>query len=468
MKKIVLFIVLCVLSSAIFAKGGGFGSTSFRSSGSSSGARVAIGSPKVAFKPSFKFGSTTASANKAPSTLFAKFKETNTNIAPNKRIVAGDLNKMFDRTYRTNRRASYYSGYTAPSYAQPMIAQHSSYGAFDALMMWSILDNMGDRKMYYNHQNDQGFQQWRADANQLCVNGNTDVCNKLEELDKDVNDLKAAGNKQDPTYITDGVDPGIYIADGVSAKEMGEIKICTGTQSSDYTRFALKLADSTKLNIKTVVTNGSIDNLTKMAQGSCDMAFAQEDALGSKDLVTVLDFDIKEQAILLCNTKSNIKTVKDLTDKNKIYVGSDQTGSLFTYNALINNKVGGIDKALLDTSKAAIMASVTIESEDNSCLFVVDTADAPYIKQMAVSGKTKIVAFNDKVDGYSQSYVDDDLYKSLTNDKYASWLGLWSKGTPVLTVKPLLVTTSRWVQDNPAILYDVLMINKQFLKKDIK
>lgn len=468
MKKIIVMftVLMLALSGDLFAKGGGFSGGRAASFGSRSFSTTGSKSSSSGGSKSFSFGSKSQSTVSAPSKLFETFKAANT--TPSKRVVASDINRMFDRSYRQNRRQSFYGGYTTPSYAQPIIMQHSNYGAWDSLMMWSMLDSISDRNMYYHHQNDPSFQSWRNDANQLCNQGNQEVCNKLKDLDKEVAEIKSKGVKQDPTYMTEGVDPNIYIADNVKYDDLGEVKICTGTMTSDYTRFANQIAEKTKLKIKTISTNGSMDNLSKMAHGDCDMAFTQSDTLVTQDLEKVFELDKSEQSMLLCNNNSGVKSVNDLNSDITVYVGSDQTGSQYTYDTLVSKKVGSFGKNLLNNSKSTVQASTIVDENDKSCLFVVDTFDAPYVKQMATVKKSHLVAFPDDVSGYTKSYIDDNAYKTLTQDKYSSWLGFWSKGTPVLSVKPVLVTTDAWAQNNPVILYDVMMLNKQYLRTELQ
>lgn len=465
----VIAALIMLLSMDSFAKGGGF-SGGGRSFGSSSFSRpsssISRASTSSSSSTGFKFGSSSGSKPSGKTTLFDSFKSRNT--APTKRVVASDLSGIFNKSYRTNRRTDFYSGYSIPSYAQPIIVQHSNYGAWDAMLLWSIMDNVGDRKMYYNHMNEPSFQSWRNDANSLCAQGNQEVCTKLKDLDKEVADLKQKGVKPDPTYITEGVDASIYLADNIKAEDIGEIKICTGTMTSDYTRFANQLKDKTKLKITPVYSNGSIDNLSKMAKGDCDIAFTQADTLVTEDLVKIFTLKKPEQTLLVCNAKSGVKTVNDLTDKHTVYIGSDQTGSHFTYDRLVNSKVGSFGKNIVNDTKPVIGAANTVDENDNACLFAVDTWDAPYIKQMAATKKSKLVAFTDDVKGYSKSYIDDDNYKTLTQDKYSSWFGFWSKGTPVLSVDAVLTTTATWEQNNPVALYDVFEINKQFLTSELQ
>lgn len=445
--------------SAAFSSSGGrsssFGSSSVRSSSTSSVSRSSSSSGKAS-----SFGSKTLSSSSNTTkntTLVERFKANNT--TPKK----PDFSTVFDRNAKVEKRKSFYSGYSpAPQY-QPIIVQHPNYGMFDAMLMWSMLDNMGDRQMYYHHRDEPSFKQWRSDAEKLCADGDKSICNKISELDADVSRLKSQNVKQDITYITDGVDPNIYTADGVSVKDIGEIKICTGTASSGYARFSKTLSDSLKLRVTNIATNGSIDNLDKLSKGYCDMAFAQSDTVTNDNLATALTLDKKEVLLLVCNNNSGVNNYVDLTDIHTIYVGSDQTGSQYTFNNLA--KQGFFNPLSIKNHRPTIEAAKLVETEDKSCLFAVDTWDAPYIMGLDASKKAQLVAIDRKSQYYKPVWVDKDHYINLTQPQFK---GMWKTGTDSLAVEPTLVATKEWVEKNSVVFYDILMLNRQYLQKNLK
>jgi TRAP-type uncharacterized transport system substrate-binding protein len=219
------------------------------------------------------------------------------------------------------------------------------------------------------------------------------------------------------------------------------------------------------LKVKTVATNGSIDNLYKLSTGVCDMAFTQSDALTSKELVTFLQLETKEDAMLICNKKSGVKELDDLTDKQKIYVGSDQTGSLFTFNNLLTKEVSELSKAKLDTSKPTIAAADAVNSEENSCLFSVTTYRSQYIKLLNEKNNALFVPIDAEQTGYQPVRMDWTDYKNLVQGNHNGW---FDGGSMTPAVYPVLVTTASWIEQNPVIYYDVLVINKDYLNKELK
>lgn len=384
-------------------------------------------------------------------TLFNNFKRNNTaTLQPKPASVDG----IFNRSYREQRKREYYNGYTPAPVYKTVIVQHPNYGVFDAMLMWSMLDNMSDRKMYYNHQSEPAFQQWRTDADALCRQGNADICAKLSSLDTEVKQLKTQGVAEDRTYVTPDIDPNIYTTDSVNAKELGEIKICTGSVNSDYTRFASTIGDKTKLQIKYISSNGSIDNLDKLAKGYCDMAFTQSDTLSNPELQRLLTLDTKEVAMLVC---SRAKTTAELSDNTTIYVGSDQTGSQFTWNKLNLNGFVRNDVPISD-------AASKLDNEKDACIFAVDTWNAPFIKQLDSKQVFHLVPI-EKVSGYLPVNLDQGHYSYLTQDKYKGW---FSGGTDTVAVSPVLVTTKTWMDANQTVVYDIIISDKKDLQGTVK
>lgn len=402
---------------------------------------------------SSSFGSKLFSTETKNNSLYESYKSKYS--APSKPVIATDINRIFDRKARQERRTSYYTNYHVPSYAPPV----TNYGMFDALMMWSILDNIGDRNMYYHHMNDPGFQTWRNDANNLCNQGNTEICKKLSDLDTDVNKLKAQGVKQDSTYITPGVDPDIYLSDSIKVETLGEIRICTGTASSDYSRFSQQFGDKTKLKIVNVPSSGSIDNLVKLANGTCDMAWAQSDTFVTDELVKLYELETTENTFLVCNNDANIKTINDIKPSHMIYIGNDQSGSEFTFNAI---KPKLFKDASITKIDRVISASDIVNKQPNACLFTMTTSDDPVLRQLT---HATMVPIEENITGYVRNKIPRREIKNIVPSKY-DWF--FSSGTPVLSVHPLLLTTKQWSQNNPIVVYDIMMTNRQYMVKEIK
>lgn len=464
MKKILIFVLLSFIATSSYGKGGGF--SGGRSGGFSSSARSSsISRPssfgKTSSTSSFSGGSIKSFSKRK---LYETFTSSQSSIAPSKKVISSDINKIFNRDYRVQRKQQFYTGY-AP---QPIYinAAPSNYGVWDAMLMWSILDNVGDRQMYYHHHDQPEMKQWRSDAQKLCDQGNKEVCDKLAELEREVDEQKAKGVKQDISYITPGVDPNIYSTTNVDVNSLPEVKICTGTLSSDYSRFANEIAANTKLKIKNVITNGSIDNLIKLSKGECHFAFAQNDTIVSDQLVKSITFDTLESALLVCHKDSGITSIKQISNKNTIYVGSDQNGSQFSLSQFIAH-IPQLELATINSSKPVIEAVDLLDKD--SCLFSMDTWNAPYISLLDKEDRARIVSFEDiEIKNYLNTELYGNSYINLTKKDKKHWWNSEKPNVHTLAVTPVLVTTKQWIETNPGIYYDVLMLNRNFLKEEIK
>ncbi len=419
----------------------------------------------------------------AAGVLYKDFQTRKANpINPSTKLDKAQMDKVFSPTYRSNRRSDYYGGYKpTPSqhYRETVYVNHSNgYGIWDLLLFESIMDNVGDRQMYYHHQSDPAFQSWRTDANAACAAGDKDVCEKLADLDKEMADYKAKGVKQNPNYVTPGVDPDIYEANNIDPKTLTEIKICTGAVGSDYSSYVGDITRVTKLKVKSISTNGSADNIAKLASGECDMAFVQDDLISTSGLIKVVTPNQLEAGMLICNKDSNIKTIADIDDKTTIFVGSDQTGSQFTLENL-RKLIPSLGKAQI-VNNIATMQAVSIlpssrlpttELSSKRCLFAVSTPDYTGFKELDKNTTTKFQAvplfskdFTDKSHGgYKLVNVDVSHYKTLTQDEYKSFGWGHPGGTDTIGISTSLVAPQNWIDQNKQ-LYDLLMLERQNLQ----
>jgi hypothetical protein len=107
-------------------------------------------------------------------------------------------------------RQRYYQNYQPPIY----INNYSrSYGLWDALFMWSILDHM-DHMTYYHHHQSPEWQNWRRDANTQAQQDPA-LAAKLLQLDNKVAALETQKVSVNPSYLPTNVKPEIVMAPNV-------------------------------------------------------------------------------------------------------------------------------------------------------------------------------------------------------------------------------------------------------------
>jgi hypothetical protein len=105
-------------------------------------------------------------------------------------------------------------GWSVPSYAYRSAPR---FGIWDGLFLWFLLDNLtrpGYADFFHNHQNDPGYQQWRAEADRLAAD-NADLRQKLSALDTKLADQK--DQPRDPNYLPPDTPREVAVADGTEA-----------------------------------------------------------------------------------------------------------------------------------------------------------------------------------------------------------------------------------------------------------
>ena len=103
-------------------------------------------------------------------------------------------------------------------------SSYSSFGMYDAMFLWMMLDHMDDRRyqeMAYNRSTDPGMVAWREEANKLAAD-NEELRVKLATMDAQLVNLDGA--PKNPDYLPDGVDPSIIVASNIVEEEIPEKK----------------------------------------------------------------------------------------------------------------------------------------------------------------------------------------------------------------------------------------------------
>ena len=89
------------------------------------------------------------------------------------------------RQYGPDRSSWFNSrGWSAPSPAY--YGGNRSFGVWDGLFLWSLLNNLGrsgSGDFFHNNQNDPGYQQWRQEADRQAKD-NAELRQKLDDLDR--------------------------------------------------------------------------------------------------------------------------------------------------------------------------------------------------------------------------------------------------------------------------------------------
>jgi hypothetical protein len=101
-------------------------------------------------------------------------------------------------------------GWSIPPYAYA----RPSFGLWNGVFLWFLLDTLtrpGHADWFYNHQNDPGYQQWRAEADRL-ARDNAELRAKLDQLDRDLAQKQEQGEPRNPDYLPPDTPPEVAAA----------------------------------------------------------------------------------------------------------------------------------------------------------------------------------------------------------------------------------------------------------------
>lgn len=128
------------------------------------------------------------------------------------RYVNVNRGSYYGRNSYYDRRSRYYDDFDY--HHRPYIYNHSSsFGMWDAVFMWALLDSIGSSNSHasqhvYHHQNDPGVQQWMQAAREE-ARENEELRMKLENMDREIAQMKTQGVPVDDAYLPEDVDPDI-------------------------------------------------------------------------------------------------------------------------------------------------------------------------------------------------------------------------------------------------------------------
>lgn len=351
---------------------------------------------------------------------FNKFKANSTNNTSRDNIA-----QSFNKT-RKIRRSEYLKSYRPPTY---VAAYPQNFGMWDSLMLWSILDNINDRAMYYNHKDDPGMKEWYAAAQEQAKT-NAELRDKLSKLDEYVKYMEQNKISPNSSYLpTDN--PDLWIN---SSTELTKITVCTSSNVDGYATFVKDISKYTQLSSEAIKTNGTLDNIEKLTKSECDLGIIQADAI-TTGLVKIKELGL-EPAILVCSNKHS--------DEKIVYVAENETGSQHTLNK-VKDSINATNVMISHTASDAVMNA----NENNSCMFTVSNPSSASLK-FADALKMKLIPISTH-ENYIDVIIDDTRYKNM-------------KSVDTIATKTLLVTTNNWIANHKEV-YDKILTGLTGLTK---
>ncbi|MDE2825032.1 MAG: hypothetical protein OXI89_02095 [Gemmatimonadota bacterium] len=362
-------------------------------------------------------------------------------------------------------RDSYYGGmgWRTPGYA---FMSYPSFGMWDALFMWSMLDMMSSRRHYavaHHHANDPGYQEWRGEAERLAED-NAELRAKLDELDKQVATLE--GTPRDPEYLPPGVTPAIALAAEVVATadpNQPRITVNTGVANGNYHRFGQILQSHLPdFDVMLETTAGSEENLNNLVRNQVDAILVQSDILNSylrrnpdaeNQLVGLQSTLYTEYVQLIVNEDSGIASVSDLEPNTHIvYVGPRGSGTHRAWEGFVlqdprygefNTRFAGYEEALSQVAGDANAVMLFVAGLNSELLKDADRQYGLQLSMVAVDEhyfSTAVDQFGNTI--YEVATIPHETYPELQE----GWLfGYFDSSVETLTVDAILILSKQWV-----------------------
>lgn len=282
--------------------------------------------------------------------------------------------------------------------------------------------------------------------------------------------LAAVATTASAQYRPPGALPPQQAGSGAQAQKP-VVKVCTGKQDGVYFYASQMMAKfGQSFLVQPILTQGSLENTQRITDGSCDVAFAQNDAIRVyKDLDARANANIdrgmplyKEYVHLLCNRESGITKLSHLRKGHVVAIGSDGSGSQVVWEALkkIDKSYGEIEVS----NKEGIRALTAIQDgSEVTCLLYVGGLGNGFLKRDAqkFADKVVLVNINEGVDKEKDAKGRPIYtYEAIPNGTYGKLMpgGMMWGTTQVSTfaVDAVVIANSQWIDRN-ATLYDTVL-----------
>ncbi|MDA9982369.1 TAXI family TRAP transporter solute-binding subunit [Gammaproteobacteria bacterium] len=248
-----------------------------------------------------------------------------------------------------------------------------------------------------------------------------------------------------------------------------DLRLCTASAIGNYYASGQEISRQVKLfgiTVELMETDGSMDNLKKMAANECDAGIVQIDAyLVYQEAHKDERLDIRrpqhlydEFLHLVCRTDSGIDSIEDLADQaesHTLLVGPPQSGSAVTWQSL----------ALMDASYSEVKtgeqggknALELVQDAQASCLIFVSGLRSEYSSMINQSGsQLKLVTIDDS-DLSKATFAGHPIYtfKDISAETYPN---LQAGGAvESLFVRAIFIVNSAWAEAFPSafnVLFD--------------
>lgn len=256
----------------------------------------------------------------------------------------------------------------------------------------------------------------------------------------------------------------------------------SGSEAGNYywvgSNLSTRLKGSVQVNVHQ--TSGSINNLDKLSDSSCDAAFVQNDALlvytaKNPRLISQIERagDLyKEYVHLLCNKEVKASRITELKADTTIAIGPLGSGSSVTWEGFVQ-----ADKkryGTIPTSTLSGLRALNAVAEGNSvqCMIFTASPGSSFMVNDAQSraDKVKLVAADDRDFDNARDAKGKKLYtfQSINGRTYPKFLGgtFTYSDYSTVSVDAVFVVRQAWIDANERA-FDTILRAKTAIQPEI-
>lgn len=365
-------------------------------------------------------------------------------------------------TFEANKNNYYKERNWAP---RPYMYSHSSYGGYDGLMFWMMLDSMSDMAMMsalYNHSGQEGFNQWKAEAEKL-AKSDENIAKQLAEMNTK---LSTMTGEKDPTKLPEGMTAEVALASDalvVADKDKVTFNVATGQEGGIYCKGGniLKKDAEDTIAVSNINTAGTMENIKLFVQKKVDGFIGQKDgidsyALSNPNMVKVMKNTwvslYREPVFLIANRNGNVKSIEDITEKHTIYIGMAGSGTENVWNRFVReNRSYRAAKTVTATSAEALDV---VLKDPNTVMLSASGINSDFIKAVdkVAADKLRLVPIDDNAVLKAKDAEGEPLYTSvkIPSGTFPNLQKGWffSKSIKTVATDAVFVVSDEWVEKN--------------------
>lgn len=257
-----------------------------------------------------------------------------------------------------------------------------------------------------------------------------------------------------------------HIANAQNVDTAKKFKFCSGMPGGNYEFTAIALERQLPGHITIVHTKGSLENMSLVDSGDCEVAIVQSDAYfmyirqhptaaihveRSRDMYP-------EFGHLICN--SSIKNISELTARSTVLVGPPGSGSSVMWDAIVTaNPAKYKDVQTLPLGGTRALSKITDGTEAQCMLFVSglrsEIMQAANVMAINTKGNLRLTPMNDATlfeikdakgrPVYTQSKIPDGTYPN--GLQATGWLSS-GKSVDTVQVESIAIDNLPWADAN--------------------